>query len=175
MSGLNNEDAKRKYKMAETTILKFIDAAESYNSYDKQPRHYGTEDILYMREAYFIQAVARCEKPEIGKIAEMLGVTPGAASQTASRLENKGLITRTRSHEDSRIVLVQLTERAKELNAYHDELDFREYVQLADRLADFTPENMNTVYRFLDIMGSFFHDDIEDIMKNWTYTPETAD
>ncbi|MCR5372580.1 MAG: MarR family transcriptional regulator [Solobacterium sp.] len=154
------------------TIQRFIQAADSYTDYDKQPRQYGTDDIVYMSEAYFLQAAARCDKPEIGKIAERLGVTPGAASQTAAKLEAKGLITRVRSTEDSRVVLVRLSERAKKLNAYHDELDLREFGKLGDRMMEFSPGETDAIYRFLEIINSFFHEDIEGIMKDWKYRPE---
>ena len=157
------------FQTGKTAIEKFVQAANAYVRYDRQPRHYGTEDTLFMSEAYFIQAAAVCEKPEIGRIAEMLNVTAGAASQTAAKLEAKGLISRTRSSEDSRVVLVHLSEQSKKLNAYHDELDRREFKKFGYWMKTFSEEETAVIYRFLDMVGVFFEDNPEEVMKDWKY------
>lgn len=50
-----------------------------------------------------------------GALADFLGATKGTASQTLIALEAKGYITRTRSVDDRRSVILELTERGIEL------------------------------------------------------------
>ncbi|MCM3271780.1 MarR family winged helix-turn-helix transcriptional regulator [Paenibacillus elgii] len=54
------------------------------------------------------------ESMKINKIAEVLGITIGAASNLIDKLEEKQWVERVRSEEDRRIMNVQLTEQGKE-------------------------------------------------------------
>jgi len=50
-----------------------------------------------------------------GQLARYMLVTPGAVAQRLGRLEDAGLITRTHSTADRRIITVALTDRGQEL------------------------------------------------------------
>ncbi len=153
--------SKEKLNTIHTLLGKFINGADSYAYYAKVPRTYGTDDLLYMRETHFIQVAARLENPEIGEIAKQLKVTPGAASQTATKLESKGLLTRRKSPADSRVVICELTEKAKTINEFHEQKDNREFLKLADELSDFDDDDIEKIFEFLDIISVFFKNGIE--------------
>lgn len=48
------------------------------------------------------------------ELARLAGVDTSAMTRTLDRLEAKGLLRRTRSHEDRRIIKIELTETGKE-------------------------------------------------------------
>ncbi|WP_432786905.1 MarR family winged helix-turn-helix transcriptional regulator [Oligella sp. MSHR50489EDL] len=49
------------------------------------------------------------------QLADAIGVDTGAMTRTLDRLEAKGLITRTRSEKDKRVVELSLTEKSRHL------------------------------------------------------------
>jgi DNA-binding MarR family transcriptional regulator len=51
----------------------------------------------------------------VGDVSTRLLTDPGSLTPLLKRLENEGLITRTRSKEDERVVLLRLTEQGRSL------------------------------------------------------------
>lgn len=57
------------------------------------------------------------EQMEVGQLCEMLDLDTGTVSPLVKRLEVQGLVTRTRSTRDERIVLVSLSSKGRALEA----------------------------------------------------------
>ena len=53
----------------------------------------------------------------VGEISQRLLTDPGSLTPLLKRLESEGLLKRTRSREDERVVLVQLTDKGRDLQA----------------------------------------------------------
>ncbi|AZC27812.1 MarR family winged helix-turn-helix transcriptional regulator [Pseudomonas sessilinigenes] len=53
----------------------------------------------------------------VGEISQRLLTDPGSLTPLLKRLETEGLLSRTRSREDERVVIVELTEQGRELQA----------------------------------------------------------
>ncbi|MBC3410798.1 MULTISPECIES: MarR family winged helix-turn-helix transcriptional regulator [Pseudomonas] len=53
----------------------------------------------------------------VGEISQRLLTDPGSLTPLLKRLESEGLLSRSRSREDERVVLVQLTDKGRELQA----------------------------------------------------------
>lgn len=102
--------------------------------YTRTSRNYGNDDILYMREAHFIMAVGPGNGKAISEITAEMGVTPGAVSQIASRLEKKGYILRRRSTENYRQIIVSLTPQGEQAYRKHDQYDLEHFATLDDDL-----------------------------------------
>ncbi|MFP5428282.1 MAG: MarR family winged helix-turn-helix transcriptional regulator [Gammaproteobacteria bacterium] len=51
----------------------------------------------------------------VGEISQRLLTDPGSLTPLLKRLESEGLLKRTRSREDERVVLVQLTDKGRSL------------------------------------------------------------
>ncbi|MFB4394740.1 MULTISPECIES: MarR family winged helix-turn-helix transcriptional regulator [unclassified Pseudomonas] len=51
----------------------------------------------------------------VGEISQRLITDPGSLTPLLKRLESEGLLKRTRSREDERVVLVQLTDKGRDL------------------------------------------------------------
>lgn len=120
-------------------------------------RRYGLEDQLYMREAHFILAVDPGGGTTMSQAAHRLGVTQGAASQLALRLEKKGYIVRQKSGRDHRQTLVLLTDRGEQFLQAHTAYDLAA-LRTVDQnyLSSFTDEQLAMVLQYEQAMEQVF-------------------
>jgi DNA-binding MarR family transcriptional regulator len=78
--------------------------------------------------------------------AEALGITPSSATSACKRLEQAGLVTRTRQATDKRVVLVDLTAQGR---AQLVELRRRQRKAMGRLLAVLDPQEQATLQRLL--------------------------
>jgi len=106
----------------------------------------GRGRMLTMSELHVIEAVGT-ELLTMSEIAARLGVTPGTITVAVDRLAKKGFLTRMRTAEDRRLVLVKLTPSGEEVLREHEEVDRR----LAScALAHLSPEEQENLLRMLE-------------------------
>ena len=65
----------------------------------------------------------RAEPPRLDDVREYLGCAPSTASELVKRLQNKGLLLRTRSTSDERAIAIELTDAGRETVAEHTSLN----------------------------------------------------
>ena len=82
-----------------------------------------------------------------GAIATATGLTPAAVTALIDRLEARGLLTRTRSLEDRRKVVIEATERTRELSERYYGTIAREGEKV---VASFSDAELATVLRFIN-------------------------
>lgn len=75
-------------------IDQFLKILHLYAVINRKPKDYGTGDLLYLTEIHTLTMVARNHKINMTKLAELMGVTRGAISQTIRKLVIKGLIVK---------------------------------------------------------------------------------
>ncbi|MBQ8247609.1 MAG: MarR family transcriptional regulator [Lachnospiraceae bacterium] len=91
-----------------------------YNQKTKNPKRYGTDDLLYASEVHMIEVIGTYERITTTKLAECMGITKGAVSQTTSKLLQKDLILKTASRERSNEVFITLTAKGRKvLDGHH--------------------------------------------------------
>jgi DNA-binding MarR family transcriptional regulator len=82
-----------------------------------------------------------------GAIAAAIGLTPAAVTSLIDRLEGRGLLKRTRSMEDRRKVMVEITETAESLTGRY----YRPIAEEGGRfLASFSETELQAVLNFLE-------------------------
>lgn len=86
-----------------------LDAISEFYENDSRARTFGTDTELYHSEIHMLQCIEENPELHISGIARLLGVTRGAASQTAKRLERKHMVIRSASASDNKKVILQLT------------------------------------------------------------------
>ncbi len=69
---------------------------------------------LSKNQAQTILAVAHSTSPRVSELARILYLNPVTMVRILDRLEEQGLVTRTRSKTDRRVVEIGLTEKARE-------------------------------------------------------------
>ncbi|MER9299621.1 MarR family transcriptional regulator [Mesorhizobium sp. M0621] len=82
-----------------------------------------------------------------GAIATATGLTPAAVTALIDRLEARGLLTRTRSLEDRRKVVIEATETTRELSARYYGAIAREGEKV---IAIFSDAELATISRFVN-------------------------
>jgi len=86
--------------------------------------------------------LAHSEEMKISDLSEKLGLSNSTVSGIIDRLEKQGLVERTRSEEDRRVVYVKVSsEYKKSVQARHNEFE-RKFDTMMSRA---TPEELDTI------------------------------
>jgi DNA-binding MarR family transcriptional regulator len=100
--------------------------------------------LLRLREA-------KDETLSAGALAEMLDLSPSAMTNRLDRLEEDGLVTRTRDTEDRRGVLVSITPRGEEVLGQAVERQAKEEASLLAVLNEADQRRLNSLLRALTL------------------------
>jgi len=73
----------------------FLKILHLYSVINRKPKDYGTGDLLYFTELHTISVVAANKEINMTRLAEIMGVTRGAISQTIRKLVSKNLILKS--------------------------------------------------------------------------------
>jgi DNA-binding MarR family transcriptional regulator len=124
----------------------FLKILHLYSVITRKPKDYGTGDLLYFTEIHTITMVGKNNEINMTQLAEMMGVTKGAISQTIRKLVNKNLITKSNAINKKEVNL-KLSEKG--LIVYKGQESFqKELFTFAGSLYDAaTPEERELVKR----------------------------
>lgn len=89
----------------QTLIDQFLQILHLYSVINRKPKDYGTGDLLYFTEVHTIKMIGRNREINMTRLAEIMGVTRGAMSQTIRKLAAKNLIRRTNTVNKKEISL----------------------------------------------------------------------
>jgi DNA-binding MarR family transcriptional regulator len=90
----------------------FLKILHLYSIIGRKPKDYGTGDLLYFTEIHTISMVGKNKEINMTRLAEMMGVTKGAISQTIHKLVHKNLILKSNSTNKKEFNL-KLSEKGK--------------------------------------------------------------
>ena len=136
-SSENREDMTRAIGLA---IMQWQDATQAYDE------AVGTRLGLNMAERHCIGLLYGGPQ-SAGAIATATGLTPAAVTALIDRLEARGLLTRTRSLEDRRKVVIEATEATRELSARYYGAIAKEGEKV---IATFSDAELATISRFVN-------------------------
>lgn len=125
-------------------------------------RQYMDGEELYMREAHFVLAIGPGNVLTMTELTEKLEVTPGAVSQLAKRMEEKGFVQRIPAKEDRRINEITLTEKGEQLYHLHRKFDQEQYREFARRLQEYSDEELEFLMQFEQKIESIFREVVEN-------------
>lgn len=144
---------KRIYKLAQTLVRVINKAVEN----EKKPRHFGIPELLHASEIHMVMHIGDNPGMHVSELARIAGVTRGAVSQLVSKLEKKGLVTKTEDPENSLKTVPVLTNKGNV--AYyahaqrHEEMDkdlFNFVNQLTDGQFSLVEEFLNHLEKMAD-------------------------
>lgn len=95
------------------------------------------------------------ESMSLRELALAADVSPATAAEMLDGLEESGLVQRTRSRADKRVVLTSLTDRGKALT---DERRARYEPRWRAALADFSDEDLLAAAGVFDALREMFHE-----------------
>jgi len=71
---------------------------------------FGTGVLMHQKEIHTVQAIGRHSGINVTRLAEQMGVTKGAVSQTISKSVKKGLVQKTHAPGNDKEVILELTD-----------------------------------------------------------------
>ena len=116
---------------------------------EKEPKHYGTEELLYSNEVHTLKAVAQQEGITQKELTDKMFRTKGATSVMIKKLEKKGLIARREDEKDARVLRLYLTEQGKRVHKCHLEYDEKVIGSWMEEL-NFSPEEIEGTNQVLE-------------------------
>ena len=119
-------------------ILTFTRIINQFAQLEKNPRDFGTGDVLFPSEVHMIDVIGKNPGINITGLAKVLGVTKGAVPKIIAKLDRKGLLNRYRRGDNQKEVLLELSKRGivafeghKEFHRRTDE-DLKQKLRLLD-------------------------------------------
>ena len=76
-------------------IDQFLNILHLYSVINRKPKDYGTGDLLFFTEIHTISMVGKNREINMTRLADLMGVTRGAISQTIRKLVTKDLIVKS--------------------------------------------------------------------------------
>lgn len=136
----------------------FIRMVSKYNALEKYPLRYGTEHEFYHSERHMIDLFGDHPAKNVTELASLAGVTKGAVSQVASKLERKGAVRRVGSEASEKEVLIKLTAQGKRIYERHQKANEETVSRLYGELKKHRKDKVD----FLLSMFHWFEDYLDE-------------
>ena len=128
----------------------FFRIASQFSEMERKTQLSLEDETFVYAEMRLVKIIKEQPNIHVKAIAEKLGITKGAVSQMAKKLERKGVLWKEKDEENQSRVFLRLTEKGERLyqvhGAYHRELD--DFVK--ETLAQASEENKQFLLAFLD-------------------------
>ncbi|MGE4557573.1 MAG: MarR family winged helix-turn-helix transcriptional regulator [Desulfovibrionaceae bacterium] len=128
---------------------------EKYLRVSKQPREFGTEELLYPTEIHVVSVVAALGAVSVTEISEQFGTTRGAASQMVDKLVSKGLLAKRTDPDKRSRLIVEATDKGRLAHAQHMKFHKERDKEFFHFIENLTPEQRRTVLAFLENMDGW--------------------
>jgi DNA-binding MarR family transcriptional regulator len=117
------------------------------------PSHdFGTGIPLYRKEIHTLQTIGRHPKINVTALAEYMGVTKGAVSQTVTRLIKKGMIRKQYAEASKKEVVLELTDLGRVGFQNHEKF----HAEMFDIARKYYGRQINTkLEMFKNVMSDF--------------------
>lgn len=120
----------------EKIVGQFERIFNKYQALRKQPIQYDKNIVLYRSELHMIEVVGNYKDINITKLANMLGITRGGASQGIDKLCKKQMVLKSPSPLTENEVVLTLTKMGKMVfeshNAYHKKM-YEDFEMILDK------------------------------------------
>jgi len=133
------------------------------NVMESIPRNFGVEGTLFLSEIHTIQAIGTAPENNVRIIAEMMGVTPSAASQVITKLSKRGLVSKIRGVKNEKEVSLELTEKGRIAFQTHEAIHRHVETLITERIGDLTREERNTLARVFSAFESVYDERIGEL------------
>ena len=139
--------------MTETNERLYRETIQEFLSLYRYLRHYGwqmQQEGISGRKISTLRYLVEAGALTVGQLADYLCINDSSASTTIADLKHRGYVTRTRSPEDNRVVLVEVTDRGRELAA---RTPLGGIPLLREVLKTVPPERLAQVHEALEMMN----------------------
>lgn len=127
--------------------------------YMKQPRDYGTGEILNMVEMHTISMIAETPGLCVSDIAKRWNRTLSAASRNVDRLYNKGYIEKRKLEGNSKNIHLYVTEKGQQLADLHHTFDLEESLLFMNYIVEkYSLEDLEKCNSIMNTLAEFFEE-----------------
>jgi DNA-binding MarR family transcriptional regulator len=127
----------------------FAQAAGKFNRIQETPVSLEDGTTVYGSEMHMAVAVGEGRARTATELGELFSVTRGAVSQAVKRLEAKGILKRRPAPEDAKRLIIELTDKGRELEALHARLHGVNEAEVEAAVAEFGAEKLAAAEEFL--------------------------
>ena len=117
------------------------------NIMESIPCMFGVNEPLFLTEIHTIQAIGKTPDNNVRIIADILGVTPSAASQVITKLTRRGLVRKIRGVRNEKEVSLQLTEQGMVAYNNHEQIHAQIYSRIIERIGPLSEDERTTMGR----------------------------
>lgn len=115
---------------------------------EKQPRDFGTGDLLTNSEVTTISAIGSHEAINVTSLARHFGISKSAASQMVRRLVEDGLVEKYHDAKNDKEILLRLTHRGKIAYLGHEHYHAKLDEQMLKNIGPMNDEDIRKLERF---------------------------
>ena len=133
-----------------------------YNDYIVSTHDYGLGIMLNMIESHTLTYIEENPGITVTELASYWNKTKGALSQTASRLCEKGLITKERRDGNAKNICLYPTETGIKLSKAHKLYDTIDIAKTMGQLQkECSPEEIDAFYKVISVYNKIIQNDFE--------------
>ncbi|MBN1468463.1 MAG: MarR family transcriptional regulator [Fusobacteriaceae bacterium] len=136
-----------KYNKTITSLLK---VHNKLTLISKQPRDFGTGDVLYSTEIHTIVAIKENPGINLTKLSDILGVSKSAVSKFVKKLLDKDYIIKSRPIDNQREVMFNLTNKGEIVFQGHERFSYEKFKTVYDILENTKKEEIKLIDNFLE-------------------------
>ncbi len=125
---------------------------------EQEPVDTGDGVLLFTSEIHLLDIAGRYPDDSMTVLASRLGITKGAISQTAKKLEEKGYLERINREGDNKTVLIRLTENGLRASGWHRAYHAAVNRRIQKHIAALDRRERDAVRNLLSEMEKIFDD-----------------
>lgn len=125
---------------------------------EREPVDTGDGILLYTSEVHLIDMAGRFPEEGLSSLAVRLGITKGAISQTAKKLEEKGYVERVNREGNNKTVLIRLTRAGRRAYDWHRAYHAVVNERIAREIGGMNTEARMNIHRLLRQLENVFDD-----------------
>ncbi len=137
---------------AKQIICQISEYNQKMYEYGKNVRTYGTQQELRIDQTHLIDFVGDNPNCRLCDIAAAMDMNVSTISLQVKRMIKLGLLTKKRSEQNQREIVLSLTQDGQSVFEYHKTLDERWASAFTNRLSSFTLTELDTIQRFMSIL-----------------------
>lgn len=106
---------------------------------------------------YTLDVIESHEGCNMSEISKLMGLTKGATSQMANKLEQKGLIRKEKKSGNGKDIFLSVTDEGRDALKLYYEYHEKFYASIFDIISQYSEEEEQTICDFLNQTSEFFN------------------
>ena len=136
------------------------------NESENLPRKFGIDISLFPSEIHTIQVIGDHPESNVKAVADILGITPGAASQTITKLAKRGLVKKVRGKKNEKEVHLELTSIGFMAYNAHEIIHEMVFQRISGRIGYLKEDEILLINKILNAVESVYDERIAEIRQD---------